>query len=81
MGDLRGGLGVGRMREEQGLLLDDVPCMRTALLDSPLEILCKQLNTQLEIEGRVESRDINWKVFKSHSTEITQRVSSCGLNE
>lgn len=77
---------MGRMREEQGLLLH-VPCMRTALLDSPLETLCKQLNTQLEIEGRVESRDINLEgitvemVFKSHSTEITQGVSSCGLNE
>lgn len=56
--------------------------MRTALFDSSLEI-CKQLNTQLEIE----SRDINLggisleMVFKSHRTEIIQGVSSRGLNE
>lgn len=71
--DLGGGLGVERMRGEQGLL-PDVLCRSTALLDSPLEILCKQLNAQHETEGRADSRDTHLggisveMVFQSHST-------------
>lgn len=62
-----------RVSGEQGLLLD-VLSMRTALLDSPTEILYKQLKTEVEIQGRVDFRDIKLRgvrvemVFKSRST-------------
>lgn len=62
-----------RVSGEQGLLLD-VLSMRTALLDSPTEILYKQLKTEVEIQGRVDFRDIKLRgvrvemVFESRST-------------
>lgn len=64
---------VWRVSGEQGLLLD-VLSMRTALLDSPTEILYKQLKTEVEIQGRVDFRDIKLRgvrvemVFESRST-------------
>lgn len=85
MGNPRGGSGFeGEGRTRVGL---DVLSLRS-LLDSPIEILSKQLNTQLEIQGRVDPRDANlgvivwsWCSKATALDEITQGVNSCGLNE